>query len=133
MSIFGIGTLALLVGGVAFLVGFGIWCESYNSGGKSLALVIAIAVAVSVGSTFCGIAIAQEQERIWIAEYEAQKATIEESIEAEELDGLERFELVKTAIELNRELSERKTKANRWHQVYYDNTLYDNVKPIKFK
>ena len=133
MSIFGIIAIAIIIGGVAFGTGASIWEGSCTSNLRWFILITAIAVVLMVGSVFACIGIAQDQAKIWVAEYQAQKATIEESLESEALGGLERFELVKVAIELNRELGERQAKASRWHEVYYEKGIYDNLEPIKLK
>jgi hypothetical protein len=65
-----------------------------------------------------------------VAKYEAQKATIEQSLDSDVLSGLERIELVNEAAELNGELAERKAQSERWHVVYYEDGIYDNVESI---
>lgn len=49
-----------------------------------------------------------------IAEYQAQKITIEQSLSNEELSGLERIELVKQASELNGWLASQKVTMSKW-------------------
>lgn len=93
---------------------------------------IILFIFLTVGLTCAGIGLATEHEKIWVEKYEAQKQTIEMSLESDELSGYERIQLVTKATELNGELAEKKASFDLWHTVYYDNTIYDNVEPINF-
>jgi ABC-type siderophore export system fused ATPase/permease subunit len=136
MSIFVVITISVLLGIVGFMLGAGI-SETFISEHRHYKLYFAVPIILAivsfVASIFTVIGIATEQEHIYIATYEAQKETIEQSIDSETLTGFERIELVKTATELNGEMTKRKAKANRWHVVYYDNTLYDYIEPISLE
>ena len=133
MSIFGIILLALLLAGVIFAVGifiFGVINEWDDlSRGQMIALII-ISGTIWIGGIFIGIGLNTESDRIFIAKYNAQKYTIEQSLKSDVLSGLERVQLVNQAAELNGELSERKTMYERWHHVCYDNTIYDDAEFI---
>lgn len=97
-------------------------------------LVISImSIAIWIGTVFIGIWIYTEDDRLFIAKFEAQKQTIEMSLDNENLSGLEKIELVKHASELNGEMAERKAKLQVWHYVSYDNSMYDNIEPISLE
>lgn len=135
MSIFVIAFLGIFIGSFVAIIAGGIMSnvlELDEGSWRFWMILLLVLVIVSIGVTFVGIGICQRDEYEFVAEYEAQKATIEQSLECEELTGFERFELVKQATELNRELAERKTKFNYWDHVYFDNTIYDGVEPIRF-
>lgn len=134
MSIFGIIAITGLMAILVFCIGClasdtAIW--SYSDKGITIAAVIAAAVWI-IG-ILVGIGLVTEDERIYVAKYEMQKTTIEESLESDTLTGLERIELVNKAIELNGELAERKARFDLWHTVHYDNSIYDDVDFISFK
>lgn len=59
-----------------------------------------------------------------IAGYEAQKITIEQSLDNEDLSGLERIELVNKASELNEWLAEEKIEISKWTKF----DIYNSVK-----
>ena len=137
MSIFGII-------GIGFAIAFTLWLISMlailfaeyenNEDYLNARLIIAIIlVAIWIGAVFIGIGIYTEDERIFIAKFEAQKQAIEMSLDNENLSGLEKIELVKKATELNVELAERKSRFNMWHYVSYDNSMYDNIEPISLE
>ena len=134
MSIFGIIAITGLMATLVFCIG-GLASDtatwSYSDKGMTIAAVIAVAVWI-IG-ILVGIGLVTEDERIYVAKYEMQKTTIEESLESDTLTGLERIELVNKAIELNGELAERKARFDLWHTVHYDNSIYDDVDFISFK
>ena len=132
-GIIGIGfAIALVLWLVAMLVTFLI--ENDDADYTVARLVISImAIAIWIGAVFIGIGIYTEEERIFIAKFEAQKQTIEMSLDSENLSGLERIELVKQASELNGEMAERKAKLQVWHYVTYNNSMYDNIEPISLE
>lgn len=135
MNIFGIIGLAFLfaawfglISGLVFVM---IDCCAY----KNVVLIgwitsVSIALVAWIAGVFIGIGIGDKEERVFVARYNAQKYTIEQSLKEEDLTGLERFELVKQATELNGELAERKAKFELWYHVHYDNDIYDNVELI---
>ena len=59
-----------------------------------------------------------------IAGYEAQKITIEQSLDNEDLSGLERIELVNNASKLNEWLAEEKIEISKWTKF----DIYSSVK-----
>lgn len=132
MSIFGIigvcFAIALLLWSISMLVV--VLGESKNA---SRWVISIIAIAIWIGAVFIGIGIYTEEERLFIAKFEAQKQTIEMSLDNENLSGLERIELVKQASELNGEMAERKAKLQVWHYVTYNNSMYDNIEPISLE
>lgn len=136
MSIFGIIGICFLIALVPFIIGMVIMMASDLDDFKfikSLIINIAIAVLVWIGAVFIGIGIYTEDERLFIAKFEAQKQTIEMSLDNENLSGLERIELVKQASELNGEMAERKAKLQVWQYVTYNNAMYDNIEPISLE
>ena len=140
MSIFGIIALtflvALLIFAVASLICVMVFENNYLDHKTERYMTVAV-IVVSVCLWFVfipiGIGINTECHEVWIAGYEAQKETIEASIESENLSGLERLELVAKASELNGELATRKAEFNLWHHVTFDDTLYDGVESIQIK
>lgn len=134
MSIFGIIGISIGISIcvllICILIAFSIdkECDA-----KFWAFSLAIMAIVLVGGILLGVGISTTNERIYIARYEVQKQTIEQSLASNMLTGLERVELVNKAIELNGELAEHKAKFNLWHTIYYDNSIYDNVDFIVFE
>jgi NADH:ubiquinone oxidoreductase subunit 5 (subunit L)/multisubunit Na+/H+ antiporter MnhA subunit len=137
MSIFGII-------GIGFLIAFALWvvsmgvtlfveCERNENYPVAQWVMSIIAIAIWIGAVFIGIGIYTEDERLFIAKFEAQKQTIEMSLDNENLSGLERIELVKQASELNGEMAERKAKLQVWHYITYNNSMYDNIEPISLE
>lgn len=140
MSIFVIAlitfVITFVIASIGFLVMFCIHEEQTYGGdisGALLAVFILISLILWVIFTVIGVGINTECHRVWIAEFEAQKYTIEASIDSETLSGLERIQLVTKAAELNGELARRKTEFNLWHHVVFDKTLYDGVELIQIK
>jgi hypothetical protein len=99
MSIFGII-------GIGFAIAFALWVvamgvslivENDNGADYSVAqwFISIMAIAIWIGAVFIGIGIYTEDERLFIARFEAQKQTIEMSLDNENLSGFERLELVK--------------------------------------
>lgn len=136
MSIFGII-------GIGFAIAFALWAismpvtfliENDDADYTVARWVISImAIAIWIGTVFIGIWIYTEDDRLFIAKFEAQKQTIEMSLDNENLSGLEKIELVKQASELNGEMAERKAKLQVWHYVTYNNSMYDNIEPISLE
>lgn len=98
-----------------------------------VAMYVCVSLLVFIGGVFLGIGLTTEHERVYIAKYESQKATIEYSLASDEITGMERVQLVTKAVEINGELAERKAKFERWHYCTFDSSLYDDVEPIIFK
>lgn len=85
-----------------------------------------------VASIFIGINTNTNNEKVYIEQYKAKKATIEYSLSSDALSGLERIELVSKAVDINGEMAARKAKSKLWHYVYTDDHIYDDVEPIVF-
>ena len=131
MNILGIIGISSLMGLLALAIGMLVYTtvEPYNE--KSWLIVIfSIVAVVTISSVLIGIGLTTEYERIYVEKFNAQKATIELSIESESMSGFERATIVNRAAELNAELAERKVRYNRWYFVCYDDTIYDNVEFI---
>jgi hypothetical protein len=137
MSIFGII-------GIGFLIAFALWvvsmgatliAENENDADYTVArwVILIMAIAIWIGAVFIGIGIYTEDDRLFIAKFEAQKQTIELSLDNENLSGFERVELVKQASELNGQMAERKAKLQVWHYVTYNKSAYDNIEPISLE
>lgn len=131
MNILGIIGISSLIGLLVLAVGMPVYItvEPYN---KKLWLIVifSIVAVVTISSVLIGIGLTTEYERIYVEKFNAQKATIELSIESESMSGFERATIVNRAAELNAELAERKARYNRWYFVCYDDTIYDNIEFI---
>lgn len=97
----------------------------------SYIIILVLGFLLWIGGGLIGIGINTNQERIFAYKFEIQKQTIEESMNCDDLTGLERIELVKTATELNGEFAERKARMRLWYFVVYDKTIYDEIQPIR--
>lgn len=97
---------------------------------KKADIALIVHIILFVGFIFAGIGISDNGDRKFVVEYQAQKYTIEASIENSDLTGLERIELVKLATELNKKLASRKYDFDKWYNVHYDNSIYDGVEFI---
>lgn len=135
MSIFGIIGLSLLVSVFVFIltaiIANFIFDWEFDEWWQKLVLALAI-IATIVGGTCGGICATTEDAQIFVAQYEMEKITIENSLESDYISGLERIKLVNKAVELNGELAARKVRYNRWHHVTFDKHVYDDVEFIKF-
>lgn len=129
MSIFLIAFIVFAFSFLVFLCGALISTMVYHED-VGIALTIIVSVAVFIAGLFVGVGLNTEEAQVWSAKYEAQKTTIEQSLDSEVLSGLERIELVKQASELNGELAERQARAELWHVVYYDEDVYSGLEPI---
>lgn len=114
----------LLLGGI-FLIGMQMFCalEYVDWTWRMLWLVIAIAV---IGF---GAAVDYYRNRTLTESFLAAKATIEESVTAPELSGLERLKLVEQATTLNGTLAARKFTRNQWYGFLEDPRL-SHIEPI---
>lgn len=134
MSIFGIILLSFVIALIIWLVAILVYITIMDGDDERIVVAMAIiCIVLWIALVFVGIGLNTENHRLWIAEFEAQKYTIEASIDSETLSGLERIELVTKAAELNGELARRKTEFNLWHHVVFDKTLYDGVELIQIK
>lgn len=133
MSIFGIIGLSFLITLLLvaiFMLIVTITEPDFSS--TAIAITVGIFCALFVVFVFVGVMINTEQELLYIAEYETQKVTIEQSLESTSLSDLARTDLVKKAADLNGELAARKAKYDRWHYVMFGKDVYDNVEFISF-
>ena len=130
MSIFGIVGLSFLIACFIVYVFGLIAAFPYKENWTIFNIGIIVAGVIFIASIFIGVGINTECAQVWSAKYEAQKTTIEQSLDSDVLTGLERIELVNKAAELNGELAERKASSELWHYVYYDDTVYKNIEPI---
>lgn len=135
MSIFGIIGLSLLLAAIGAVAS---WCIvdvlGYHISFDDIWEVIVplvVGVILTISFTFAGIGINTEIAREYRASFEAQKAVIEQSLELDSLSGLERIDLVTEAAKLNGEMAATLVSAERWHVVFYDDTIYDGVELIK--
>ena len=90
------------------------------------------AIVIWLATIFIWIGVDTQNERIYVEKFNAQKTTIERSLESDILSGAERLELVNKAVDLNGEFAEKKAKFDIWYYVYYDESIYDNVEHIVF-
>lgn len=135
MSIFGIISLAFLAASLIWAVAM-IMVSATSTRWDNLPEIITTVVCIVlwIAFIFAGVGINTEDHKLWLAEYEAQKYTIEASIDSETLSGLERIELVSKAAELNGDLAYRKEAIKLWHHVIYgDKSIYDDVEMIQIK
>lgn len=138
MSIFGIIGLSFSIAAIVacfcgFIASMNDWEWDYDCDRKYLIAMTIIVAVVFVACIFIFIGTNTEDAKIWSANFEAQKITIEQSLESDVLSGLERIELVNKAAELNGELAERQAKADLWHVVYYADDVYEGLEPIGMK
>lgn len=92
------------------------WCNKAIAKQHIIQAIVVICVFILVFAiSYLGISyylsMSSKEE---IAEYQAQKVTIEQSLSNEELSGLERIELVKQASELNGWLAKQKVIMSKW-------------------
>lgn len=133
MSIFGIIGLCFVIGAVCGLLALFIMSalNDFDDPDKpQIIITVAIFLVIWIAGIFIGIGLVTDYERAYVAKYEAQKYTIEASLNSDILSGLERVELVNQAAVFNGEMAERKAHFNRWHHATYDKHLYDDVELI---
>ena len=131
MNIIGIIGISSLIGLLALAIGM-LVCTTVEPYNDILWLIVifSIVAVVTISSVFIGIGLTTEYERIYVEKFNAQKATIELSIESESMSGFERATIVNRAAELNAELAERKARYGRWYFVCFDDSIYNNVEFI---
>lgn len=129
MSIFWIIVICLVVVGILTLSALVPYFVD-DFGNAYALVVVCVGAALFIGSIFAGIGISDENDKVYVQVYLAQKYTIEKSLDNADLSGFERLELVKQAAELNGEMATRKAEYYLWHHVHYDNTIYDGVELI---
>lgn len=133
MSIFLVSLIALMIAAIVFLIGLGIVCAIDSCSDAPMFIVLGVSICAWIIGIFVGIGMCDEDDRVYVQKYLAQKNVIEQSLDNEDLTGFERIELVNKAAELNGELAERKATFELWHVVHYDNTIYDGVEFINLK
>lgn len=129
MSIFLIALLAFLIGTLVSLV-VALCFLVFDADERCYKICAAVAIVVFISGTFIGIGMNTDSEKVYIANYNAQKTTIEQSLTSDVLTGLERVELVKQASELNGEVSQKKAQYDIWHYICYGGNLFKNVELI---
>lgn len=130
MSIFGIIGISFLISMLIVCVFGLISTMPYDENWTLFIIGVIVSFVIFIACIFGGIGLNTEEAKVWSAKFEAQKTTIEQSLDSEVLSGLERIQLVNQAAELNGELASRKTRSELWHYVYYDNSVYDGLEPI---
>lgn len=91
-----------------------------------ISICVAIVLVFMVGG-YLGISYGfSTSAQYHLVGYEAQKTTIEQSLQSDTLSGMERFELVKQASELNKWLAQKQFDYSKW----YNFDLYDSVKEM---
>lgn len=130
MNIFGIIGLCFMLG--ALVVGIGMIVSISVESHIPDVISIILGLIIWIAAVFISIGVSTQNERIYVSKFEAQKITIEQSLESDVISGAERVQLVNKAVELNGELAEKKAKFDSWYYVHYDNSIYDDVEPIVF-
>jgi MFS family permease len=126
----------LLVGlCLAALAGYGIYHLFYwvwNKGERTayavaLPIAIFVGLAITVLLTYVGTIGRNADYQKDIAKYEATKTTYEQSIKNVDLGGLERLEIVNTAIDMNQWLAEAKVNMTQWFTFDIQQDIKDKV------
>lgn len=89
-----------------------------------------LGIACVILFVFVGVGIDNNEHKVFVSSYNAQKFTIEQSLRNSALSGFERIELVKQASELNSELAARKARIQQWNYFHVDDSIYDGVEYI---
>jgi apolipoprotein N-acyltransferase len=132
MSIFGIIGLSFAAATMIALIIVLLMLFSRDIDDKWMVIIpMIVGFILTIAFTFLGIGINTEEAMEYRANFDAQKDIIEQSLELDELSGLERIDLVTKAAELNGEMAAKMVSAERWHVVFYDDTIYDDVELIK--
>lgn len=121
--------ICLLLTSVVVFISLCIFCgDEFTLKGLLLTAVIG---SIALG-LFCyvGATIDNNSHRAFVASYNAQKFTIEQSLRNSDLSGFERIELVRQASELNGEIAVRKTRIQQWNYFHIDDSIYDGVEYI---
>lgn len=113
MSIFGIIGISFVIAAIVSLSAILLLDCFVNDPTRILLCALAICVMVTVVGTFAGVGISTEEAIEYRANFDAQKDIIEQSLELDELSGLERIDLVTKAAELNGEMAAKMVSAER--------------------
>ncbi len=135
MSIFGIIALCFLIGALVGAIYCLIACMIRSSDYddllvKDIIFGVILGVVIWIAGVFIGIGIVTDYENAYVQSYQVAKETIEQSLEAEDLSGYKRMQLVNKAVDLNTEFAHRKVMQARWHYVYYGKDIYEGIEPI---
>ena len=132
-------TIGFPISLVVVLIFVGVLCTQYGddeelSKSKCAICIIVIVLLIILGTGIGGgIGAFMEKEDLKkdIASYQASKYTIEQSLNNEQLSGLERIELVKLANEKNQWLERTKYKVKQWYSFYLDKELVLSLEMIE--
>ena len=116
--------------------------NKYRKNAKSITLLkriclITLSVLLYLGLVFgfasLGAFCETEKLKKEVAEYEASKFTIEQSLKSDNLSGFERIELVKIATEKNDWLEKKQYEVKQWYRFYLKDDLVLSLEKINFE
>lgn len=90
---------------------------------------IAVPILVIIAFVLGGVKIEKSMNGRYVDQYQAQKATIEASLQSDVLSGLERIQLVQQAAEANKELAGYQYDCRQWYGFAVDDRVLD-LEPI---
>ena len=134
MSIFLLMFIGMAIAMIPVVIMFGLgaikdWFdEKYWIISTIVSVICTIAAVI-----FIGIGMCDNEERVYVQGYLAQKQAIEQSLVSQDITGFERVELVNKVAELNGELAMKKASYELWHHVHYDYSIYDGVEFISLE
>ena len=91
---------------------------------KKVASIVAF-----IACAFGGISVEKNSNSRYVDQYQAQKETIEASLQSDVLSGLERIQLVQQAAEANKELAGYQYDCRQWYGFAVDDRVLD-LEPI---
>lgn len=133
MNIIGILAISLLIGIGVFGFGMIIYLSVDGYSNWPMSLISSLTLISFAASTFIGIGLTTDAEKVYVDKYLAQKSTVEQSLASKTLSGTERVAIVNKAIDINGELAERMSRFERWYFVCYEDDIYDGIEFIEFE
>lgn len=133
-SIIVCGFFGVLFGMLFSIFWMMVWTSVNTDIGERLCILGATltVIVMTVGGALIGRFMAYCDGGEWVVSYQAAKTTIESSLENEVLSGLERLDLVKQAVELNKELAANQYAAGQWYGFYIPDSVHE-LEPITFE
>lgn len=122
---------AIFVPGIVALIQIYMAEVDTDGAGKLKVIIPAIVLVISI--VIIGLTIANSSLGQHIESFKAHKQVIESSINNENLNGLERFELMKLAAEHNANIAKIQFAMKLWYNVGHSPTLINelmNLQPI---
>lgn len=125
--------LGLLLGAAVMMAFIAIADNSYRYEKQWYVVGLITSVLVFIIATYTGCVSDIVYYNKEVNKFIVTKQTIEQSLSNGQIGGFERLDLVKQAIEENKNLESLKIDAKQWWYFYLDESKIKDLEPISFK